>query len=1807
MSMNKNIYLNTLVEYIFLQWKSAYDRDNDFFESRIIVHSLPPEQALKLFLMLDKRVLSEVGGAPHKNYFRVSTGLYEAWVSDDSSVLSDFSEKEEIDLDTVNSWIDTEDQLTWYRNRTCKQEGVASLFVLLVGLEYATDQGGLSDFYIVTPETIWRDMDKGFNLWVTSLLKGLGVSAPDSQIDSLDDLLQKVMSVKALTLQQVSNYISDVFGDSGGVTSVSDVCEALLNSFGLLDLPYFDFEFPEGILVKKNMRLFFEAERFLSHSRYKTNSQRNKDKDKVELAVLNGELSIPLSKEGKPGFDASEEYCKCLIDFIENASVSSRDKLLLVDLFPLMNILGTVPKSEGVKSKKTPLLSGSSSEVFIAALWRSLVEYLSSAGRFNVEKTTKMTIEITHFEHDLVDGDESHEGESSEFVARELIKGVLGGIEERLGSVDVRFPVDREQMREDWRAWERDISLCFVAEFDVLSCSVSRKRPALTFDIIFSSDEPEDLLYKSTWKWALPSNHPERVRLLGARNLSEKLKSLSQNDYGVLPFFKIPDEFLTALYYAADDDEANRLLSQVLIELEVVNLVGGIGEVDAGLQAGIHTLSDSYKEWLNSFLSDGFYSSSKSYLANVIESYQKLAEDVLSEEKLGSQTVLRRLYKSYLISGKSVDSNQSYLDRAVVWGLSPAFLEMESARIKFLIDGFPEIVAHYFVDEKNSNLFDRLLELSTISRPISILCMDDTNQMTAETKDFGYLSYIGMTPQDSGSVAVQTLLREDVEEEVSELIRSTEEQSIVSTVLEDYYSMAAHSHDGISILAVNVKSLNVILAGLDAFLVKILNKNNGSTDPFSVSLNVFSTSSSPKAMEVSLDLWKNDIQERFNDVRFRRLDLKVAHRYVAKGGLLDVLKRDESVYDLAFLFSFLSSSIKGSIISTDEFSFDFHGDAGSQFPISEYPRPIRDEDRFKRFSILSNRRLRIQTRHADMSARLRTSSDSSKDHLVIGHVDYQPWKEVVDELHNSGNWVASIDPFIDKKLLLESDDKDRRKVVSFSTGLGAFGELNLTVSSSFNSSSRLIEKLKSNIKQLLPHADAETTIKISNAVANHENDLIGFSSIKSIMGQDSRNREIVGFTLIDFMYNSPGGLFKKIIPLDSHRHWFTLGLHDISYRPDLLMLELVDRGDNTVPLIKAEILECKFAKQSESHIDKAINQVTEGIKYLGALFRPSDSTSVGDGFDRRYWWGQLQRSLVSRSSVNLNDQQLRKLENTLAKLSEGYYEIEWRGTVFTFWTDVELSEPKVSWIPVSNSVAADQSSKLMHVELGFDGLSQMLSSKGQFENYNVEPPVIIQAPVNGYFNDVEGSGSHFLANTSNDVQADTLESETSVAYVETKIETGLDVLDQNNIVIIEPLGTPNISEDTHHEMVKDEIENTKVMKGNSEPISDLENIQSVLPASEMIPEKILLGTRINNEPVFWYYGHDKLPNRHMVIFGSSGSGKTYGIQCLLSELAKSKIHSFVIDYTDGFLPTHTETGFKSMASPRDHFIRNGGLAISPFRRQTQILDPSMPVIEESSYDVATRIQSIFSSIYSLGEQQKAALVRVISFGLDSYEKYTFDQLVNDLRDDSSYGETVANKIEPFVRANAFVDNENVSWKDLISSPDVGVDVIQLKGYASDIQKIITEFALWDIWDFSQNEGTKNNPMPIVLDEIQNLDHSSDSPIDKMLREGRKFGLGMLLATQTVSQFNSEEKDRLFQAGHKLFFKPASTEIESYAKILSNATGENRKSWVERLSKLEKGQCWSLGSNVKSNGKFIEEAILVNVSSLESRMDNSNES
>ncbi|EOW9490182.1 DNA phosphorothioation-dependent restriction protein DptH [Vibrio cholerae] len=359
---------------------------------------------------------------------------------------------------------------------------------------------------------------------------------------------------------------------------------------------------------------------------------------------------------------------------------------------------------------------------------------------------------------------------------------------------------------------------------------------------------------------------------------------------------------------------------------------------------------------------------------------------------------------------------------------------------------------------------------------------------------------------------------------------------------------------------------------------------------------------------------------------------------------------------------------------------------------------------------------------------------------------------------------------------------------------------------------------------------------------------------------------------------------------------------------------------------------------------------------------------------------------------------------------------------------------------------------------------------------------------------------------------------------------------------------------------------------------------------------------LTGEKVFWEYGHKDLANRHLIIFGSSGQGKTYCIQGLLMSLADAQIRSLVIDYTNGFLPNHLETEFIERVNPKSNILCNEPFGMSPFRAQKQ--DFGGIFIEEKPHMVAGRVASVFNKVYStIGERQIAVLNEVIESGVQRYgSAYSLQNMLDDLNEEETAGPALASKLAPLVKSNLFSSNSDKSWSEVFESQENGSTIMQLASLNHDISMLCTEFLLWDLYSYACSYGSKEKPLPIVLDEVQNLDHRLESPLGKMLTEGRKFGVSLILATQTLSMLRKDEQDRLFQASHKLFFAPAKTETKTYAKILElSMPGTKQADWEKQLGELSKGQCLSVGYHLEK-GQLRMSVKKVKVSSMSSRLN-----
>ena len=219
----------------------------------------------------------------------------------------------------------------------------------------------------------------------------------------------------------------------------------------------------------------------------------------------------------------------------------------------------------------------------------------------------------------------------------------------------------------------------------------------------------------------------------------------------------------------------------------------------------------------------------------------------------------------------------------------------------------------------------------------------------------------------------------------------------------------------------------------------------------------------------------------------------------------------------------------------------------------------------------------------------------------------------------------------------------------------------------------------------------------------------------------------------------------------------------------------------------------------------------------------------------------------------------------------------------------------------------------------------------------------------------------------------------------------------------------------------------------------------------------------------------------------------------------------------------------------------------------------------------------------------------------SVEQMTFRDMADELENQKA--DTVLSKIRPFIDLDPFVQGENFGWEQIRDSDEGIVYVIQFDGYGRDVQILLTELLLWDIWNFSVKTGDESKPFILVMDEAQNLSHGDKSPSAKILTEGRKFGISGWYATQFMKpQLSDDEIQRLQQAGQKLYFCPPDDGVMAVAKNI-DISSQGAKDWSERLKKLKKGECVTCGSMLRNDRWIKYDPKIIKVTSLQERLSN----
>lgn len=1776
---------------------------------------------------------------PEKNLLAVADAIANACLKDATLVLilkiaatiTDRWTPEGRQLVQARGWQDERGNLTFYRN-TPATPGKCTV-VVLCGFDQVTDSAGLADFHTCDPDLIWRiDMQQSFKNWMKDKLRQVGLTDySENDLVNFDRILKPLFTCGRGDLLQISEWLCNL--DLYQASDVSDVSRIILSNLRYFDLPMLT-RFPLRQKRKTFSLYINKSVEFFNYTMFLDANRRDKALKAVD-ALLNKileaeEPGIAIDDEDIRGpYASGEEFLEGLKKYIADDDPVERDKLMQCDFVVIWDRILKFKERKKIEKRETVRkLSGGPVDVFLTACWMSLRDFYIEHKDKNDLIITSIVITSDRFKHDIDSDDIADNSE----LARRYLTRLLGGIDPLLSQHINLHNADGSEI---------------VFRSEILSaemnCRYSKNaEPALEFSVTISSVNTDPLHRKFSWR--LPEHHMYR---LAADLLSKAKKAIKElADIHKLPVYHIP-YFEELLQTISDEEIRLILLNAIRDEYKksemMTNLLGREwGHIDDPLSGQLKILAEKYDLFIDQAESRGIFAvlfEFPSVWLELRQAYEDAFDSALALPEISQSSLAGILSRAFLIiKQRQPDLGDTwYADpfeqAAIATILHPAVIEMLEAQAIYLTRCFNYVVNQELGHgpEKQSfklHIWKTYVDLADIQSPLVGLLGNEQLNLDANVRGRELIHLIGSENQET-SFSTRLLLQyddtlgEDVNLSDTELFRETSESRLMLRLMLYYFDLHPHARDGLSIAIFRNKDIQPVIAAVHAYLETLAKKPTPSQPnkryvlyeernrPYAISITLFTESNN----ETDISLWIQQWRERWEAaetenkyVLYRLCRFSLAHRIIKSNeySMFQQLLSEQFEADIAFFYDFICRGSGVNRFETVE-PFDVRS-RELKFPILEKTCCAINNpaERYRRKRVITNRQFILGARHASLLHSLQSGTRQNGT-IVVGSGDFTPWRRVMDTLHTKVEWVICIDPNIDERLIktpLSKGNKER-EIIGFGSGVGSQGKDNYTISTERFSLVDIHYRLREAIQSLYG-AEAGWRVSecdvVAQTVLQIAPQLSGLSLVRATGVGDEHIRDFMAYAITRKMLCPHSSqLCEFLLSLDAYRHWFDFS--EDRQRPDLLWIQVNLNNDKRFQ-IKMHLIECKLAEQITKYIEKARRQIDNGLKVLSTAFAPimdtDNSIPEDEHPDRRYWWMQLHRLIASK--IEVSKKEYPNVLAALERLAEGDFEISWAASVFAFQINKEDKiERTAYWKPMTELALTAQVytigggfvSKLLTASKDIEIDWNTFSDQGQeiiVDDEDIQP--IFDDDYDDYHPcDYEESEEESYEDSDETIAIDSSPSAEAVSITGTKSidpsDRQDDVGQSSNVVAPQPRLKPT----------REDIEVTVAVNQLDETAKKTDEAG-----------RIFLGRTVNsNQPVYWEFFHPELVNRHMLIFGSSGQGKTYAIQCILCEMSKFKQNSLIIDYTNGFLPDQLEPTTNQILQPKQHIIKNDPLPINPFIPQEA--DVGGILIRENSNAVAKRIAGLFNSVYGLGHQQYSILHRAVMDGVESLkEEMNLNHmlaLIEDMAEDKkykTYAQSLANKLRPFILDQPFASGEKgFNWDHLFQKKYPLCNIFQLVGMDMKSSKLVTEFILWDLYGYFQSKGKKTNPKVIVLDEVQNLDHQEGSPLSKYLREGRKFGISLILATQTMSNMKKDQRDRMFQAEHKLFFKPADTELKAFAEIAALATQQRVEDWVRKLSSLTKGECYSIGKSIAPDGqRLVTRALKIRITALEKR-------
>lgn len=323
-------------------------------------------------------------------------------------------------------------------------------------------------------------------------------------------------------------------------------------------------------------------------------------------------------------------------------------------------------------------------------------------------------------------------------------------------------------------------------------------------------------------------------------------------------------------------------------------------------------------------------------------------------------------------------------------------------------------------------------------------------------------------------------------------------------------------------------------------------------------------------------------------------------------------------------------------------------------------------------------------------------------------------------------------------------------------------------------------------------------------------------------------------------------------------------------------------------------------------------------------------------------------------------------------------------------------------------------------------------------------------------------------------------------------------------------------------------------KPQDEKKEEVKAEQPIIETPITTKPRIILGSDVDNgkdvvfDPITM--NPKKLANQHLLIVGKSGAGKSQTTSSVLYELSKQEIPFLILDFQGEYISSVlTNSKDESFAEATNAMTLDPsyGMDINPLELSVDGNTGQKIGYMSNVYQVS----SILKQIFGLGDIQHPVLKDAIKRayqekGFSVTDRSTWNNEPPQFQDiwsilefmEQNEGTNVRNlkyRIEPLFENNIFVSGEgSVSINDILSKNSI-IDLSKL--HTPELMKSVARFVLQAVYNRMLADGpSKSIKLYVVIDEAHKL--SYDQTLTDLIREARKYGVGFILASQSVRDF-----------------------------------------------------------------------------------------